>query len=221
MITIPWRTDCTVPVDVPRSFNDDTAIFALMGNGGTVLSKTLIQNGDDRLLRLTVSDTADIPIGYYKYSITIVRGNAVRYSFEGKACLQEVNSSGSVVSGGDIINYINSEEADNDNIHVNTTEVWNAQTDLIGIAGHIYIYTDYTSVVKNGVTVDVPNIKIGDGNAFLIDNPFVTTSVDELLSLHINDISKHVTSVEKDSWNNKVRCYISESDSENIVFTTS
>lgn len=221
MITIPWRTDCTVPVDVPRSFKDDTAIFALMGNGGTVLSKTLIQNGDDRLLRLTVSDTADIPIGYYKYSITIVRGNAVRYSFEGKACIQEVNSSGSVVSGGDIINYINSEEADNDNIHVNTTEAWNAQTDLIGKAGHIYIYTDYASVVKSGVAVDVPNIKIGDGNAFLIDNPFVTASVDELLSLHINDISKHVTPVEKDSWNNKVRCYISESDNENIIFTTS
>ncbi len=221
MITIPWKAECTVPVEVPQTFKDDTAVFTLIKNGSIVLSKELFQNGDNRLLKLTENDTADIPVGYYQYSINILRGNAVKYNFEGKACVQEVKSSGSVISGGDIINYINSEEADTDNIHIGTTEMWNTQIELIGKAGHIYIYTNYASVNKGGVTVNVPNIKIGDGKAFLIDNPFITTSVEELLSLHINDISKHVTSVEKDSWNNKVRCYISESDSENIVFATS
>lgn len=105
-------------------------------------------------------------------------------------------------------------------IHYGTTEYWNAQPLLIGEKSHIYVYTDY-AVTKNGEkSVLVPNIKIGDGNAYLIDNPFVATSVEELVDLHINDKTQHITKEERNLWNNKVECHLSESNSETIVFTT-
>lgn len=105
-------------------------------------------------------------------------------------------------------------------IHYGTTEYWNLQTSLIGEKSHIYIYSDYTTIIQNGESIDIPNIKIGDGNAYLIDNPFITTSVEELLQLHINDNIKHITNEERSIWNNKVRCYLNSDDNETIVFTT-
>ena len=105
-------------------------------------------------------------------------------------------------------------------IHYGTTEYWDSQPLLVGEKSHIYVYTDY-AVTKNGEeSVLVPNIKIGDGNAYLIDNPFVTTSVEELIDLHINDTTRHITEEERILWNNKVRCYLSSNDNETLVFTT-
>jgi len=54
-----------------------------------------------------------------------------------------------------------------------TTENWNKQRSLISKANTIYVYTDYMTI---GNTV-IPGFKIGDGNAYLIDLPFVTDSV--------------------------------------------
>lgn len=105
-------------------------------------------------------------------------------------------------------------------IHSGTTEYWNSQKNLIGEKSHIYIFTDYAIVDKEGASVPVPNIKIGDGNAYLIDNPFITSSVDELVNSHISDTIKHITEQERTVWNNKVRCYLSSEDNENIIFTT-
>ena len=105
-------------------------------------------------------------------------------------------------------------------IHYGTTAYWNSQSTLIGENNHIYVYTDYTTITSNGETKNVPNIKIGDGNAYLIDNPFITTSVEQLINLHINDTTQHITAEERAIWNNKIRCYLSENNNETIVFTT-
>ena len=59
-------------------------------------------------------------------------------------------------------------------IHYDTTENWNSRTMLVGERSHIYIYSDYTSTIIDGETVLVPAMKIGDGNSYLIDMPFVT-----------------------------------------------
>ena len=105
-------------------------------------------------------------------------------------------------------------------IHYGTTEYWDSQPLLVGEKSHIYVYTDY-AVTKNGEKdVLVPNIKIGDGNAYLIDNPFVATSIEEIVDLHVNDTTQHITEEERRAWNNKVECHLSEGDSETIVFTT-
>lgn len=105
-------------------------------------------------------------------------------------------------------------------IHYGTCEYWNSQPDLVGKKSHIYVYSDYVETEIDGKMVSVPNIKIGDGNAFLIDNPFVTASVDDLLKLHISDSSVHVSDDERNFWNSKVRCYIDPENEESVIFTT-
>ena len=107
-----------------------------------------------------------------------------------------------------------------DNIHFGTTAYWNSQSTLIGKNNHIYVYTDYTTITSDGEIKNVPNIKIGDGNAYLIDNPFITTSIEDLLQSHIGDNIKHITDDERSLWNGKVTCYLSAADNETIVFTT-
>lgn len=105
-------------------------------------------------------------------------------------------------------------------IHYGTTDQWNSQPDLVGKKGHIYVYSDFGETEIDGETVSVPNIKIGDGNAFLIDNPFITASVDDIINTHISDTNIHITADERDFWNEKVRCYINPDNPENVIFTT-
>ena len=105
-------------------------------------------------------------------------------------------------------------------IHYDTVAGWNAQRNLIGEKSHIYIYTDYAAEQKDGETVCIPNIKIGDGEAFLIDSPFITRSAELLLMLHAEDAAIHVTAADRSRWNDKVRCYIDGADSQNLIFTT-
>lgn len=114
----------------------------------------------------------------------------------------------------------NYNDLDNSPIHFGTTEYWNSQVTLIGELSHLYVYTDYGIAEVDGKSVSIPNIKIGDGNAYLIDNPFITTSVEKLLQLHAEDNTKHITDDERSAWNDKVRCYINPDDAETVVFTT-
>ena len=100
-------------------------------------------------------------------------------------------------------------------IHVDTSEHWNTQRDLIAKKDHLYVYTDYAEG-SNGTKI--AGMKIGDGKAYLIDTPFVSGNTDELYR-HINDQSIHVTDEEKDFWNNKVTCFLSQGDEETLVFT--
>ena len=116
--------------------------------------------------------------------------------------------------------YIGDKEiSDGAAIHYGTTAYWNSQSTLIGENNHIYVYTDYTTITSDGELKNVPNIKIGDGNAYLIDNPFITTSIEDLLQSHIGDNIKHITDDERLLWNGKVTCYLSAADNETIVFT--
>lgn len=105
-------------------------------------------------------------------------------------------------------------------IHYGTCEYWNSQPDLVGRKSHIYVYSDFGETEIDGKVVAVPNIKIGDGNAFLIDNPFLTASMDEILKMHIDDSSVHISADERDFWNNKVRCFIDPENPDNVIFTT-
>ena len=84
-----------------------------------------------------------------------------------------------------------------------TTATWNSQPQLISQMGYIYIYSDYR---KNDQGADIPSMKVGDGNAYLIDMPFS----DEVLYKHVDDNVRHITQQEREFWNNKVRCYTSE-----------
>ena len=87
--------------------------------------------------------------------------------------------------------------------HSGTTARWNAQASLVAEANVLYIYTDYKIKTVNGTTVNIPGLKIGDGTTYLIDLPFVAAHEDALAT-HIANTNIHVTSAEKDFWDNKV-----------------
>lgn len=98
-------------------------------------------------------------------------------------------------------------------VYFDTKANWNAQNTLTGAQNTIYVYTDY---MQDGDGNNIAGIKIGDGNAYLIDAPFLDTIYYE----HVNDTDIHITAEEREFWNNKVRCYYSLTDDETVVFTT-
>ena len=85
-------------------------------------------------------------------------------------------------------------------IYYDTEANWNDQTNLVSEEGAIYIYT-------YGTGEDIKfKIKIGDGNAYLIDMPFV--------------VDQPVSVLDKEFWNNKVSAYISLLNEEELVLST-
>lgn len=100
------------------------------------------------------------------------------------------------------------------NAHFDTTENWNSQLNLIGLAGHIYVYTDYQNVEGQLI----PAIKIGDGSSYLIDSPVIIGN-SAALDAHIHNSIVHITDEERTFWNNKMRAYTIDGE-EKIVFTT-
>lgn len=201
MITIPRKTESIIPISISQVLNDsDTAVFMLKSGETAILSKEIIQNGDDCVIHLYASDTADVDVGYYRYSIVITKSDETSFSFDGKAYIKENGSSGAFVRGGDVLGSSASGRTDSDFIHTDTAAGWNAQKMLIGKAGHIYVYTDHSAV--DGVPV--PNIKIGDGKSYLVDNPFISLPLEEALRLHSEDTARHISSDERNTWNGKV-----------------
>lgn len=109
-------------------------------------------------------------------------------------------------------------------VYSKTKEEWNSQRDLISEKDTFYVYTNY----KTEDGKDIPGLKIGDGNAFLIDMPFAASGEQDLTQVfeHIRNAAIHVSAEDRNSWNNagsqineKVTAHISSSDPENIVFS--
>jgi hypothetical protein len=102
-----------------------------------------------------------------------------------------------------------------------TTEHWNNAQGFIPLAGEVIVYTDYETktytVEEYGETVtktvQIPNIKVGTGNAYVQDLPFVDEKTRDILMEHINNHDIHVTLQEKLFWNNKINI----DDSEDII----
>ena len=102
-----------------------------------------------------------------------------------------------------------------------TTANWNNAKGFIPLAGEIIIYDDYETktwteqqygetVTK---TINIPNMKIGTGNAYVQDLAFVDQKTREILIEHINNQDIHTTLEEKLFWNNKVNI----DDSEEVI----
>ena len=102
------------------------------------------------------------------------------------------------------------------NVYRDTTANWNTRTSYVPQANDIIIYTDKDEIEKDGETVSVPGIKMGDGNAYVVDLPFVTDALQQTLMAHINDTDIHVTNSEKAFWSNKLNLDISD---EMLIFT--
>ena len=110
-----------------------------------------------------------------------------------------------------------------------TTENWNNAQGFIPKLGEIIIYTDYETITEEiaGKTIelDVPNIKIGTGNGYVQDLPFVDEKLRNNLMLHIENMDMHTTLNEKLFWNNKVNIddnfeqIYQDVEEETLVFT--
>ena len=93
-----------------------------------------------------------------------------------------------------------------------TTENWDNARGFIPKSGEVIIYEDYETktytVEEYGETVtktvQIPNIKIGTGNAYVQDLAFVDQKTRDILMEHINNYDVHVTLQEKLFWNNKI-----------------
>lgn len=93
-----------------------------------------------------------------------------------------------------------------------TTENWNNARGFIPMPGEVIVYTDYEvktyEVEEYGEkvtkTVEIPNIKVGTGNAYVQDLAFVDEKTRDILMAHIQDHDIHVTLQEKVFWNNKI-----------------
>ena len=90
------------------------------------------------------------------------------------------------------------------NIIVKTTAEWRGMSSYVPPKGTILVYSDHGT--SNGKTV--PGIKVADGLAYGIDQPFVgddvRDSILETLNNHINDNVRHITDAERTFWNNKL-----------------
>lgn len=95
-----------------------------------------------------------------------------------------------------------------------TTATWNSQPQLIADRGYLYIYADYK---QNEQGQNIAGIKVGDGNAYLIDMPFT----DDLYARHIEDTVLHISQEDRDRWDNKVTCFLDPLDTNILIFSKS
>ena len=78
--------------------------------------------------------------------------------------------------------------------------------------GELIVYDDYETktyeVEEYGETVtktvNIPNVKVGTGNAYVQDLAFIADDIRDIVMQHIRDHDIHVTLQEKIFWNNKV-----------------
>jgi len=99
-----------------------------------------------------------------------------------------------------------------------TTENWRTHLDYVPPRGAIIAYSDYATI--DGV--DIPNFKVGDGLAYLVDLPYVGDDLRVTLIAHMSDATIHVSAEDRLKWNNKVSCDVTEIDTDEylLAFTT-
>lgn len=98
-------------------------------------------------------------------------------------------------------------------VHYGSTNYWNSQPEFVGLAGHVYIYSDHkTDSLGNNLAA----IKVGDGRSFLISLPFI----DKLYEQHIENGVIHISEQERQNWNSKANVSIDSEDPTNLIITT-
>lgn len=96
-------------------------------------------------------------------------------------------------------------------IYYGTKEYWRTQTSFVPEAGAIVIYSDYATVDGEFV----PNFKVGDGMAYVVDLPFSQDDLRDALLQHINDNSRHLNEQDREKLENSVTVSVSGT---NLIF---
>lgn len=105
-------------------------------------------------------------------------------------------------------------------VYYDTTANWNAQISLVSERTAIYIYSDYATIYDEmDNPTYVAGVKVGDGTTYLVDLPFITDEMTALLLQHIGNDAVHLTTAEREFWNNKISCYLDIENAENLVLS--
>ena len=99
-------------------------------------------------------------------------------------------------------------------LSIDTSAHWAERLDYVPAKGEIIVYSDRRTIND----VPYPGIKIGDGNAYVVDLPFAgddtSNIITDIIESHINDTVIHVSSSDRDNWNRKISCRI---DGERLI----
>ena len=137
------------------------------------------------------SISGDIEKGKSLQAGEVARNTGGTHNYENLINLPEVN-------GETLIGDKSSEDLHI--VAVKTSAEWAALTTLQSRQGEIYVYSDGA---EDGEGNPIPMIKIGDGNAYVVDLPFATAT----------DI--RITDEDIQNWNNKVSV---RADGETLIF---
>ena len=89
-----------------------------------------------------------------------------------------------------------------------TTQAWNEARGFVPMQGEVIVYNDYKTMRKviDGTerTVQVPGMKVGDGQTYVQDLPFIDEELRDKIMAHITNTDIHVSLAEKTFWNNKL-----------------
>ena len=97
-----------------------------------------------------------------------------------------------------------------DKVFYDTMANWDSKPTLVGQRGCVYIYSDWGTSPDGR---DVAGFKVGDGETLLKDIIFT----DQMYRDHVNDVLSHVSTEDRDNWNNKVTCFYIR-DLERLIF---
>lgn len=81
---------------------------------------------------------------------------------------------------------------------------WNSHPEIRSEINTLYVYVNKDYYIHDGQITYVPGLKIGDGNAYLIDKPFIDDVIKYTLAQHMNDTLVHIQPGEREKWNNKL-----------------
>lgn len=113
--------------------------------------------------------------------------------------------------------FLTANSEDNQYIQGGTKEYWDSQISYVPPMNSILVYWIENQDENNNITL-TPKLKIGDGNAYCVDLPFIDDKLLEKIDNHINDTDIHVTLQEKNFWNNKINT-TNEVLEENLILT--
>lgn len=73
---------------------------------------------------------------------------------------------------------------------------WERAVNFVGLAGEIIIYDDHDSIGEGENKVNVPGLKVCDGQTKLKDLPFIDDVTNAILRAHISNDVIHMTAEE-------------------------
>lgn len=100
---------------------------------------------------------------------------------------------------------------DQNKVFYDTYANWESQPELMSKPGCIYIYSDWGESPEGK---KVAGFKVGDGETLLKDVIFT----DQMYMDHLNDVVSHVSTEDRENWNNKVSCFYIK-NLEKLIFT--